>query len=147
MTGASSCGTRVPNHVHQKSRHSPRSEESLLVIRLTLTDFRMSAMPVGVLLKDARCANHCGVIARPCDKLQAHRKFFAGESAGNGKRRQPTEVSDSAQRIRKSQVGLKIGLERRGGNGLRGSSQNVEILEEVGHSLLHGRNLRRRFVR
>src|SRR4029077_6362188 len=37
-------------------RPQKESEESLLVVRATLTDFRMSAMPVGVLLKDARRA-------------------------------------------------------------------------------------------
>src|SRR5258705_7278931 len=94
-------------------KHSPR---------IVLTHFRMFAVPVGVQLEDSPCANHGGVVAGPCDKLQAHRKFFACESARNGKRRQATKISDTAQWVRKSQVGFKIGFQWRGGKLPRGSN-------------------------
>src|SRR5260370_14594447 len=96
----------------------------------------MPAVPVGVLLEDARSANHRGVVAGFGDELQANRERVVSETTGHGKRWQSTKVADAAERIGKNKFRLEIGFERRGGNWLRRRDKYVEILEQVGHLLL-----------
>ena len=55
---------------------------------ISLAHFRMFAVPVCVLLEDARCANDGGVVARFRYELQSDGKVLVGEPAGNGKSRE-----------------------------------------------------------
>src|SRR6266853_4462459 len=71
-------------------------------------NFGVPAMPVSVLLKDARSLDDGNIVARARHELETHRKIFVSETARNGKRRKSAKISDAAQRISKRKPSLKI---------------------------------------
>ena len=93
-------------------------------------------VPIGVLLERPRGLNRGDVVARAGHEPKSNRQILFGETAGNGKRRQPAKVADGTQRIRKGQVGFQIERERGGGNRLRGSHQHVEAFKNGVHFFL-----------
>ena|SRR5882724_5002851 len=96
----------------------------------------MFAVPISVLLENARCANHGGVIASFCDELQSDGEILVGETAGNGKSGESAKIADAAEEIRESEIGFKIGFEWSRGDRLRRCYKNVERAEHIGHLLL-----------
>jgi glutamate synthase domain-containing protein 3 len=65
-------------------------------------------MPVGVQLVGARGLDNGNVVAGASHKLQAYGEILFGKAAGNGKRGQPAQISDAAQRIGVRKSGLEI---------------------------------------
>src|SRR5882724_4749224 len=89
-----------------------------------------------MLLENARSANNGGVITCFRQELQSDGKILVGETAGHGKSGESAKISDTAERVRKSEIGFEIGFERRCADGLRSCHENVERVEHVGHFLL-----------
>src|SRR5712671_907297 len=55
-------------------------------------NFGVSAMPIGVLLKDARGLDNGDIVTSASHELQTHRKILVGETAGNGECRKPAQI-------------------------------------------------------
>ena len=65
-------------------------------------------MPVGVHLEGPSRLYYGKIVTRSANKLHPDGEIFVGESARNGHRRQPAHIADAAERIGKSQAGLKV---------------------------------------
>src|ERR1700720_4475904 len=103
----SAMGTPKTNmfvHISCITRKPPGRDYHVTLSR----NWRVSAMPVGVQLVGARGLDYRNVVAGASHELQAHGKILFGEAAGNGKRWQPAQVADAAQRIGVRESGLEI---------------------------------------
>src|SRR5258705_5732612 len=58
-------------------------------------NFGVPAVPIGVLLKDARGLDDRDIVTSASHELQSHGKILLGETAGNGKCREPAQIPDA----------------------------------------------------
>src|SRR2546430_15319086 len=89
----------------------------------------MPLMPVGVQLEGPPCLDNRKIVTRSTHKLQPDREIFLGEATGNGHRWKPANISNGAERIGKSQIGLEIQGQRCSWNRLRRRRDNVECVK------------------
>src|SRR6267142_4581334 len=96
-------------------------------------NFGVSAMPVSVLLKDARGLDDGDIVTSASHELQSHRKILVGETAGNGKCRKPAQIPDAALWIGVRESRLQIQVQRSCRDWLRGRYQYIERIEHGDH--------------
>ena len=96
----------------------------------------MFVVPIGMELESVRSLNHSKIVSCTPHKLQSNGKICFREPAGHRKGGKAAEIADAAERIRKREVGLQVGLERRSGNGLGGSHQDVIRIKKCFHLFL-----------
>src|SRR6266403_3956591 len=73
-------------------------------------NFGVPAVPVSVLLKDARGLDDGDIVTSASHELQSHRKILVGETAGNGKCRKSAQIPNAALRIgvRESRLQIQV---------------------------------------
>jgi len=93
-------------------------------------------MPVGVQLVDARGLDDGDVIAGASHELQAYGKILFREAAWYRQSGEAAQISDAAERICVRKPSLEVQVQRRRGDRLRYSHQQVKGIKQCLHFLL-----------
>src|ERR1700730_11106413 len=96
----------------------------------------MPLVPVSTLLVGPRSLDDRKIVARSCDKLQAGREVFFGESAGDGKRWKTAEIADASKWVRKDYARFQIQFQGSRWNGLGSRHQHIEGVKHFIHLFL-----------
>src|SRR5215471_20487135 len=116
--------------------------ERIVAFRESLSWFRsrklrMAFVPVSLRLKNPGCLHHLCVIQRTSDELNTDRQSNVIKTARHADCRQPTDIADAANGIRKGQRFVQIHIEFGGGHRERGGGQHVNLREQIIHFLLY----------
>src|SRR5690242_2821156 len=96
----------------------------------------MSFMPVSVQLEGPPCLNYRVIVTGSAYELQPDREIFVRESTRNGHCWKPANIADTAERIRKSQIGFQIHGQGCRRNGLGCCSDDVKCIKQGIHFFL-----------